>query len=72
VLLVVVLLLVLLLLLDGAYVVTHLPTSKAENRVAGKNETKWGYDIPWNKSSFKALYLFISFFISFFFAHVKT
>jgi hypothetical protein len=35
------------------------------NGGAMKTETKWGYDIPWKRSSFKALYLFLSFSLSF-------
>jgi hypothetical protein len=65
VLLMVVLLLMLLLLLKGACVITHLPTSRAENGGAMKTETKWGYDIPLRRLSFKALSLFLFFSLCF-------
>jgi hypothetical protein len=43
------LLMLLLLLLEGACVVTPLPTNKAGIGKVGKNKTKWGSDVFWNR-----------------------
>jgi len=71
---VVLLMLALLLLLEGTCAITLLPTNKAGNRGVGKSETKWGYNVSWSKSSFKALIFFlsISLFLFFSFARAKT
>jgi hypothetical protein len=53
-------LLLLLLLLEGACVVTPLPTNKVRNGGVGKSETKWGYDVSWSRLGFKAIFVFLS------------
>jgi hypothetical protein len=56
-LLVLLLVLLFLLLLEGACVVTPLLTKRVGIRGVGKNETKWGSDVSWNKLGFKTLSL---------------